>query len=166
LFVFIIIWLFIHAIACLQSHILLLDFNNNSNNQSLINQYCQCFMTYTKIVALLSKMFCPSNEKPNVIDNNYLRITREINAGSIDITDLQTTINDHRIMIEYLFNNSINQTLLAEALYNHSLTSRSLRSWRDSVDIFCIALASTIHICLFICRTGFYVCDRLVALLC
>jgi hypothetical protein len=121
------------------------------NNQSSANQYCQRFMTHTQIVALRSRKPCPSIEKSNKIKNNNDRTKRDVDGGSIDIKALQTTINDHRIMIEYLFNNTINETFLADVLYNHSRMRPSLTSWRDLVDILCISLVFIILIYFFIC---------------
>jgi hypothetical protein len=68
-------------------------------------------------------------------------------------------------MIEYLFNNSINETFFANALYNHSRMGPSLSSWRDMVDIFCIGLVFIILIYYFICRAGFSVCNQLLGFL-
>jgi hypothetical protein len=68
-------------------------------------------------------------------------------------------------MIEYLFNNTINETFLADVLYNHSRMRPSLTSWRDLVDILCISLVFIILIYFFICRAGFSVCDKLIAFL-
>jgi hypothetical protein len=48
---------------CLQSGGVSFDFDNNMNNQSSANQYCQRFMTHTQIVALRSRKPCPSIEK-------------------------------------------------------------------------------------------------------
>ncbi|CAF2066630.1 unnamed protein product, partial [Rotaria magnacalcarata] len=41
----------------------------------------------------------------NEIEQNR-RTRRDSNAGNLDIHALQTTINDHRTMINYLINNS------------------------------------------------------------
>jgi hypothetical protein len=68
-------------------------------------------------------------------------------------------------MIEYLFNNSINETFLAKALYNHSRIRPSISSWRDLVDIFFITLFIITLIYFIICRAGFSLCDQLVAFL-
>jgi hypothetical protein len=76
-------------------------------------------MAYTQIVALLSRSPCASIEKQNETDVNKNCIKRDVTAGSIDIHALQTTFNDHRTMIEYLINNAINATFVAEAINNH-----------------------------------------------
>lgn len=151
---------------CLESRGLLFDFHgNNITNQSSINQYCQRLITHTQILSLLSRNPCSSLENSNEIDNNNNRTRRNINDGNIGIKTLQTTINDHRVMIEYLFNNSINETILAKATYNHSNLGPSLKSWRDLVDIFCIGLVSILLIYLLICRAGFSASDKLLEFL-
>ena len=65
-------------------------------------------------------------------------------------------------MIEYLFNNTIKETILAKALYEHSRTGPSITSWRDLIDILCIGSLFIILLYLFICRTGFSACDKLL----
>jgi hypothetical protein len=158
-------YLGVRSCNCLQSRDLFFDFQHNSTNQSSTSQYCQHFINYSQVVALLSRYNCSSLGKHNQIRNNNDRARRDIDAGSIDIKALQTTINDHRIMIEYLFNNSINETFLGQTLKKQSRMGPSFSSWRDLVDLFCIGLVSIIVLYLLICRTGFSACDHLIAFL-
>jgi hypothetical protein len=44
---------------------------------------------------------------------------RQLHAGSVDINALQTTINNHRTMINYLINNTINTTVMSDAIIDH-----------------------------------------------
>lgn len=139
----------------------LYDFNATRNNQSS-NKYCHSNITYPQILVLLSKTRCLSIQITNEIQNNNNRSKRTVDGGSIDIKALQATINDNRIMIEYLFNNTINQTLLAEALHAHARKAPSFSSWRDLVDILSIAIILIALIYFFICRIGLSPCDKIV----
>lgn len=119
-------------------------------------------MTYTEIDELLGKTSCLSAAKPSNLKSESNRERRDVNAGTNDIKALQTTINDHRVMIEYLINNTINQTVLTTTVYNHSRMAPSFSSWRDLVDILLITLLSILIIYLIICRTGFSKCDKVL----
>jgi hypothetical protein len=165
LFVLVQYYLAIRLCDCLPSRRPIADINNNTNTHSSINQHCQRLLTYNELVTILSRNSCSSIENSNEIHHNNSRTRRNIDAGNIDIKALQTTINDNRIMIEYLFNNSINETLLGKALYNHSRIAPKLTSWRDLVDIFCIGSFSILLIYLLICRTGFSLCDQILIFL-
>ncbi len=154
-------YLGVHLSNCLQSHGLLFDFHSNTNNQSSINQNCRSFITYNQVAALLARNTCPAFQNSNKINNNNDRTRRQIDSGNLDIKAIQTTVNDHRNMIQYLFNNSINQTILMQELYKHSRTPPSVTSWRDWIDIFCISLFLIMLIYVFACHAGFSVCDRL-----
>ncbi|CAF0804258.1 unnamed protein product [Rotaria sordida] len=133
-------YLAVHLCDALQSGGLLFDFNDNTHDQSSIKEYCETFITYNQVVTLLSRNTCASIENSKKNKNKNDRIGRQIDAGNFDIKALQTTVNDHRTMIEYLFNNTINETVLAKALYDHSRKAPSFTSWRDLIDIFCIGL--------------------------
>ena len=155
-----------HLIICsCASLVPLFDFYKNNNDQSSINKSCQHSITYTQMIILLSRNICQLHETSNDTNDNNARTKRDVDAGNTDIKALQSTINDHRVMIEYLFNSSINETILAKALSDHSRTAPSFRSWRDLVDIFCIGLVIIILLYLFICRTGCSASDQLFACL-
>jgi len=158
-----------HLCICLPSHYLLLHPNNhnNNNNETPTNQYCQQNMTYGQIVALLSKTRCSSIKEKTPVDinnnnnNNNNRHKRDVNAGTNDIRALQTTVNDHRSMIEYLINNSINATFVSEAInHYHNSTAPTLTSWRDLVDLLFIALVLLALLYFLIFRAGFSKCDK------
>lgn len=118
------------------------------------------------MIKLLSKNSCPSIPKLTQIDNIHHRTRRNVDSTEIDINAIQSTINDdHRIIIQYLFNNCINQSILADALYNHSRTAPSFTNWRDIVDMFCIGFLLLVFIYLLICRKGFFLCDEFIVLI-
>ncbi|CAF2048211.1 unnamed protein product, partial [Rotaria magnacalcarata] len=73
-------------------------------------------MSLQEIMNLLKRYPCAFIE--NEIEKN-LRIRRDSNAGNLDIHALQTTINDHRTMINYLINNSMNATYVTNAISSH-----------------------------------------------
>jgi hypothetical protein len=64
-------------------------------------------------------------------------------------------------MINYLINNSINATFVAEAICDHhSRTGPTLTSWRDLVDLFFLSLVLLILIYFLLGRAGFTLCDN------
>ena len=137
-------YLAVHLCDSTPSSGLLVDSNDITHNQSSTKQYCEIFLTYNKMARLLSRNTCQTFDIPKANQNNHPRNKRQVHAGDFDIKAIQTTVNDHRTMIEYLFNNSINETILANALYDHSRTTPSITSWRDLIDIVCIGLLLTI----------------------
>ncbi|CAF1688632.1 unnamed protein product [Adineta ricciae] len=94
--------------------------------------------------------------------NNEQRLRRDVVGGSIDAKALQNTINDNRIMIEYLFNNTINHTILADALLKHTNRIPTFTSWRDLVDVICIVTFIFLALYYIICRIGIQVCDKFI----
>jgi hypothetical protein len=69
--------------------------------------------------------------------SNQRHSKRDVDAGKIDVHALQTTVNDHRTMI----NNSINATLLANAVRSDMRRELpSVTNWRDMVDLICISI--------------------------
>jgi hypothetical protein len=116
-------------------------------------------MTYTQIVALLSKSRCLSLEKNVEIDHNHQK--RDATAGTLDIYALERTVNENRNIIQYLINNSINATIVAEAIDRyHNRTAPVLTSWRDLVDLLFISLVLITLIYLLIFRVGIHKCDQ------
>lgn len=88
-------------------------------------------------------------------------------SGNIDVRALQTTINDHRTMINYLVNNSINATYVTEAIRDHhSSAGPILSSWRDLIDLFTLSFFIFCFIYYCICRTGISPCDKMIAVCC
>jgi len=123
-------------------------------------------MTYSQFVAIQAKMSCLSIEKNSKIDtkNNSNRRSREVTQGNIDVHALQTTIHNQQTMINYLFNNSINATNLADAIDNyHSHPGPILTSWRDLFDLFLLCLVLIIFIYFLLCRAGFAPCHHAIS---
>ena len=122
---------------------------------------CQHTMTLQQIIQLLKQQPCAIIEK-----QNHQIKKRDTNAGSVDIHALQTTVNDHRTMINYLINNSItaiNATYVGDAIYNHhSKTPPILTSWRDLVDLLFLTLLLGFIIYLLIWRSGCAPCDKVI----
>ena len=65
-------------------------------------------------------------------------------------------------MIEYLFHNTINETILMHTVYDQSRTAPSFNSWRDILAIFFLILLIRILIYLFVCLNGFSISDRFI----
>ncbi|CAF4766413.1 unnamed protein product [Rotaria sp. Silwood2] len=85
---------------------------------------------------------------------------RQVDAGSVDVHALQTTINDHRTMINYLINNSINATFVSDAISTHySGSGPILTSWRDLIDLICIILFIGFIVYFLLSRAGFNPCN-------
>ncbi|CAF3876490.1 unnamed protein product [Rotaria sordida] len=134
---------------------------NTSNDET---SHCQRHMTLREIQILLKLHPCASIAKTIYSG----RMKREVNAGSVDVYSLQSTINDHRTMINYLINNSINATYVAGAISDHHTKSFPiLTSWRDIIDLFLIIvfIGFIIH-CLLVraglspCKGCFSLCSK------
>ena len=129
----------------------------DEKNQTTLCQ--QHLMTLKEIMALLKQQPCILIEKQFT---NSIR-KRDVNNGNLDIHAIQTTINDHRTMINYLVNNSINATYVSDAISTyHSKTGPIFTSWRDLVDLFFITLFLGFIIYYIMCRAGFAPCDKLL----
>jgi hypothetical protein len=93
------------------------------------------------------------------------------NTGNVDIKAIQATINDHRTMIEdnrimiyNMINNSINNTSVQQAISNHYSTAAPMwNSWRDIALIFVtfVAFVQVIYYCA--CQVKLRPCDYLVS---
>ena len=72
------------------------------------------------------------------------------------INALNTLINEHHIMINYLVNTSLNATFIKHYINDHyQKTSPSLRSWRDVTDLICLTILLGIllyYLFMMICR--------------
>jgi hypothetical protein len=129
----------------------------NEKNQTVLCQ--QPTKTLKEIQELVKQQSCLILKKE--ITNDIQK--RDINGGNLDIHAIQTTVNDNRVMINYLINNSINATFVADAIETyHSKTGPIFTSWRDLVDLFFIILFLGFFIYFIICRGGFVPCDRLL----
>lgn len=72
--------------------------------------YCCLFVGFYQLL-LLDLCRCSQSpiQKPGALNNNNNnnnRTKRDVVSGGPDVHSLQSTINDHRVMIEYLINNS------------------------------------------------------------
>ncbi|CAF2694798.1 unnamed protein product [Rotaria sp. Silwood2] len=104
---------------------------NNQTNQ------CRSPMTLQQIMSLVKQYPCTITEK----ENNNRRMKRKVDADSADIYALQAILNDHLVMINYLIDNSINTSFVADAINNYySKTGPILISWRDQIDLLFIAI--------------------------
>ncbi|CAF1614529.1 unnamed protein product [Adineta ricciae] len=131
------------------------------NNQSPYTK-CQSHITHTQFLHLLSKNRCQPVLDNSQSMNNEQRLRRDVVGGSIDAKALQNTINDNRIMIEYLFNNTINHTVLADVLLKHTNRIPTFTSWRDLVDVICIVTFIFVALYYIICRIGIRICDKFI----
>ncbi|CAF1440438.1 unnamed protein product [Adineta ricciae] len=131
--------------------------NNNTNQIDLCQQR---FMTLKEVMELLKQQPCFITE-PQHLTNGIQR--RDVNNGNFDVHAIQTTINDHRVMINYLINNSINATFVDDAISTyHSKTGPILTSWRDLVDLVFVCLLIGFLMYFLICRAGFAPCDKVL----
>ncbi|CAF4518588.1 unnamed protein product [Rotaria sp. Silwood1] len=85
------------------------DISNNETDQ------CHREMTLQEIKILLKLHPCVNLGKSFATG----RMKRQLDAGRVDVYALQTTVNDHRTMINYLINNSINATYVSGAISDH-----------------------------------------------
>jgi hypothetical protein len=133
-----------------------LEYNQTSSS-------CGYTVSLQQIMQLLKEQPCVK-----IIEQDGHRIVkRNTDAGNVDIHALQTTINDHRTMINYLINNSINASFVSDAILDHhSKTGPIFSSWRDLTDVFTISLLFGFVIYYCICRTGFRPCDKIIAFFC
>ena len=162
IFIFVRHSLIVHSAPFLKSQNEIQIVDEYRHGQSSNTEYCRTNITYTGIMKILEKNACQSKIKQDTISDRKNRNPRDVNAGNTDIHAIQTTVNDHRVMIEYLVNNSINQTFLANALYNHSRNKPSLTNWRDLVDLLCITVFIIITLYFLICRVGIHPFDQLI----
>jgi hypothetical protein len=93
------------------------------------------------------------------------RNKRHGHAGSVDINALQTTINDHRTMINYSINNTINTTAISNTIIDHHTNTLPIRaSWRDWIDVMTVLLMIGYIIYILSTRFGSRSCDSIVVL--
>ena len=129
-------------------------------------QECRRAMTYNEIHQLLTRSPCASNS------NRKMRTKREDNPSSIShvyalqstINDHRTIIDDHRKMINYLMNNTINITQLNDYYAEqHSKATPVWTSWRD------ISLLLLVFICvctlIYILAKRFHPLEALTSIL-
>ena len=136
-----------------------LSIKNNQTNQ--LDSCQQRFMTLTEILELLKQQPCFITEDQQHLINGIQK--RDVNNGNFDVHAIQTTLNDHHILINYLINNSTNATFVADAISTyHSKTGPILTSWRDLVDLVFVCLLIGFLMYFLICRAGFAPCDKVL----
>lgn len=130
---------------------------NNIESETHSLHSCQRTMTWFQIVELLQQQPCA------IIRTNHHRLSkRDVNAETIDIKALVATINDHRTMINYLVNNTVNTTIVSNAIMDHhTKTMPILSSWRDSLLILLSVIVFGGIIRLFFKSKGPNPCDSL-----
>ncbi|CAF1464159.1 unnamed protein product [Rotaria sordida] len=134
----------------------------NPTNVEIKNQ-CQNHMTYEQMKNLLERHPCIAIEIENSNMNNIKRRAKRLfNENTHNkINALYGKIDEHREMINYIFNNSINATILTSAIKNHHSNSPpQLNSWRDLLDLFLISILILCIIYYLIFKSGFKRCDR------
>lgn len=102
---------------------------------------CQRSLTYEEVQDLLAHSPCAMD----VHEENGTRVKRDQNSDSSShvfalqatMNDHRTIIDDHRTMINYLMNNSVNVTQLSQHFAEqHSKSGPIWRSWRDVSLVF------------------------------
>ncbi|CAF4293027.1 unnamed protein product, partial [Rotaria sordida] len=124
-------------------------------------------ITLQEIKSLLKQYSYVNIKKESV----HHRMISDIHAFSVvDMKVLQTIITDHRTIISYLINylhnNSVNPTFVADAIRNHhSKTDPILTSWRDLIDLFFMSIFIGYLIHLWMYHVGFRPCNRCLSFL-
>ncbi|CAF3329348.1 unnamed protein product [Rotaria socialis] len=132
------------------------------NNE--INQCQQRQMTYEQIKAILEQHPCIGFE--NESENNSNRRMKRWGDTSNKINAIHGTINEHRTMINYLINNTVNATFVTDAIGDHHSNTRpQFTSWRDIVDLICITIFIGYILYFLICRTGLGPCNHCLSFL-
>ncbi|CAF1521412.1 unnamed protein product [Adineta ricciae] len=137
---------------------------HNTNHTFEDNKSCAESVTYTQVLKLIREASCSQHHENITIIPKTKYQKRELTANN-DIKALQTTINDHRVMIEYLFNNSINESTLTKTFQDHSPRPPTFSSWRDIIDMICIIIIIGALIHFLICIHGNPLCDRIISCL-
>ncbi|CAF1444054.1 unnamed protein product [Rotaria sordida] len=127
---------------------------------------CEHQITLQRIKSLLKQYSCVNIKK----ESDYHRMIPNIYAFSVDMKVLQTIITDHRTLISYLINylhnNSVNATFVADAIRNHhSKTGPILTSWRDLIHLFFMSIFIGYLIHLWMYHVGFRPCNRCLSFL-
>lgn len=98
---------------------------------------CRQNITYKEMKTILEYQPCvyvPDNNN----SNNDRRVKRSVHPEN-KINTINRILNEHRVMINYLLNTSINATLMKYAIYyHHHYTGPSWRSWRDVTNVICL----------------------------
>ena len=129
--------------------------------------HCSRALNLMEITQLLKTLPCVLIEiEPRERRQRSATDAAAVSASNIDVKALQATINDHRTMINYLVNNSINATYVTDAVKDHHIeTGPIFRSWRDTLLILlCMAVLGN-FIYTSMCGSRANVCDSLLGML-
>jgi hypothetical protein len=121
---------------------------------------CHRSINQSQVIELLERQPCARNSK----QTSRVGKRNVIASGTVDIHALQTTVNDHHTLINNIVNNSLNTSILADAINRHNAQRPPMFSeWRDCVDMACIALFIGGVVYLLMCRTGCVSCSTIMA---
>ncbi|CAF4782199.1 unnamed protein product, partial [Rotaria sp. Silwood2] len=113
----------------------LVEYNVTENQTNL----CENHMTFDEMKKLLKEHSCLFMEIESASIGR--RHKRWGDSTNNKINAIHATINEQRNMINFLFNNSINATILTNAISDHhSKKGPQLTSWRDIIDLILITL--------------------------
>lgn len=139
----------------------------NSTDIDILVPQCPQTLTYEEILQLLKHHSCASSTKnigdslishrkrraESTGDDQTVASTNHIYALQSTINDHRTMIDDHRKMIYYLMNNTVNVTHLSQHYSTeHVRTAPIWRSWRDVSLLLLLSLGSVILIGLLVNR--------------
>ena len=124
-------------------------------------QACPRQLTYEQIKTILKQHPCISVE--DLYDNNNnstRRVKRFLGGGDNQINALSSIINDHRTMINYMMNTSVNATFVKDSISDHhEKIGSNLRSWRGIIDLLCVIVIIGAFLYILIFRCGFGPCN-------
>lgn len=143
-----------------------LGVNHTDITVNQTNQSCLRSLTYEQIKLMLEQHPCISAED-FYVHNDKSRSRRfkrwfgsSSGGGDNQINALSNIINDHRTMINYIMNTSVNATFVKDSIADHhESTGPNLRSWRDMFDIFCMTIFIGAFLYIIIFRCGFAPCN-------
>lgn len=129
---------------------------------------CEQTLTYKQILQILEQNACASFAMQRVrrdgSDDQTVASTNNIYALQSTINDHRTMIDDHRKMIHYLINNTVNVTHLNQYYADQHASTRPIwRSWRDLCLLLLIFIFLSLIIIFVIKRVK--PMDRLTAIL-
>lgn len=105
---------------------------------------CHRSITYDELWQLLENSPCagPNHERLKRSDGSDTASTNHIYALQSTINDHRTMIDDHRRMIHYIMNTTVNITQFNEFFKEHLTQTRPIwKSWRDLSIMLLVALA-------------------------
>jgi hypothetical protein len=118
--------------------------------------HCHRQLTLMEILILLQQEACPSDDQ-----GNHRMRKRNDDTNNIDIRALQATIVNHNNMINYLINNTVNATYVTNAYIDqHTKTGVIVSSWRDWIDLICVAALVGFIARFLLCRSKNSICDQ------